>query len=189
MISAILLAAGQSKRMNGVKKLIKITRGKPLIEHSILNIIESSIDELIIVTGYQKNILEKVIKKDEKIKIIYNSQFETGMASSIKMGIKNLSKKSKAFFICLADMPMINKKIYNELIKHVNDAEIVIPTFKNLQGNPILFSITMKNKIMDIEGDTGAKEILKKNSNKILNLPISDGGILKNYNTIESFKD
>ena len=189
MISAILLAAGQSTRMNGVNKLIKITKGKPLIEHSIINILESSVDELIIVTGYQNNILEKVIKKYKKIKVIYNSQFESGMASSLKIGIKNLSKESKAFFVCLGDMPMINKKIYNELIKHANDAEVVIPTFKNQQGNPILFSITMKNQIMNINGDIGAKEILKKNNDKILNLPINDEAILMNYNTIENFDD
>ena len=56
MISAILLAAGKSKRMNGENKLIKKINGKPLIKHSVTNILESSIDELIIVTGYQNKI-------------------------------------------------------------------------------------------------------------------------------------
>ena len=67
MISAILLAAGQSKRMNGENKLIKKINGEPLIKHSVTNILESSIDELIIVTGYQNKILEKVIGKNKKI--------------------------------------------------------------------------------------------------------------------------
>ena len=64
-----------------------------------------------------------------------------------------------------------------------------MPTYKNQQGNPILFSITMKEKIMNIEGDVGAKEILKKNKNKIFNLPINDQSILKNYNTLDSFNN
>ena len=93
MISAILLAAGQSKRMNDENKLIKKIKGKPLIKHSVINILESSIDELIIITGHQNKILEKIIDKNDKIKIIFNSQFKTGMASSIKIGIKSLSKK------------------------------------------------------------------------------------------------
>ena len=187
MISAILLAAGQSKRMNGENKLIKKINGKPLIKHSVTNILESSIDELIIVTGYQNKILEKIINKNKKIKIIFNEQFTTGMASSIKIGIKNLSKKTKAFFICLGDMPMVNKNIYNQLIEHIDNREIIIPTFKKQEGNPILFSIAMKDKITNIEGDIGAKEILKENKDKILNLPINDLAILKNYNTLDSF--
>ena len=189
MISSILLAAGQSKRMNGENKLIKNIKGLPLIKHSIINILESSIDELIIITGYQNDILEKLINKNKKIRIIFNNNFKSGMASSIKAGIKNLSKETQAFFICLADMPMVNKNIYNELIKHVNSKEIIIPTYKTQQGNPILFSITMKDQIMNIKGDFGAKEILRKNKEKILNLAINDQGILKNYNTLDSFRN
>ena len=108
MISAILLAAGQSKRMNGENKLTKKIEGQPLIKHSIINILESSVDELIIVTGYQNEILEKIIDKNKKIKIVFNYQFKSGMSSSIKTGIKNLSENTKAFFICLGDMPMVN---------------------------------------------------------------------------------
>ena len=69
----------------------------------------------------------------------------------------------------------------------MNKFSIIIPTFKKQEGNPILFSITMKGKITNIEGDIGAKEILKKNKDKILNLPINDLAILKNYNTLDSF--
>ena len=64
MISAILLAAGQSKRMTGENKLTKEIKGSPLIKHSIKNILASSIDELIIVLGYQKEIVEKLIDKN-----------------------------------------------------------------------------------------------------------------------------
>ena len=121
MISAILLAAGQSKRMNGENKLTKKINGVPLINLSILNILESSIEELIIVTGYQNEILESIINKDNKIKIFFNNHYKSGMASSIKVGVSNLSKKSKAFFICLGDMPYVNRKIYEQLIKHAKN--------------------------------------------------------------------
>ena len=84
---------------------------------------------------------------------------------------------------------MVNKHVYNKLISHIDSGEIIIPTFKKQQGNPILFSITMKDKIKSIEGDVGAKEIIKKNKDKILNLPINDFSILKNYNTLDSFNN
>ena len=64
---------------------------------------------------------------------------------------------------------------------------IVIPTYNGQQRNPVLFSISMKEKIMTLSGDTGAKKILEKNKNKIFNLKINDEGILKNFNTIKNF--
>jgi molybdenum cofactor cytidylyltransferase len=187
MISAILLAAGQSKRMGGENKLVKNIQNLPLIKYSVKNILDSSIDELVVVLGYQKQIIEKLIDNNNKIKIVLNKDFKSGIASSIKTGINNLSKKTEAFFICLGDMPLVNKDIYNHMIKHKNKYEIVIPTYKGQQGNPILFSKTMINKIMNIEGDIGAKKILEKNKNKILNIEINDQCIIRDFNTQKNF--
>tara|TARA_B100000029_G_scaffold403489_1_gene403285 strand:- start:1132 stop:1704 length:573 start_codon:yes stop_codon:yes gene_type:complete len=187
MISAILLTAGQSKRMNGENKLIKKVKGKPLILHSVENILASSIDELIIVLGFQKEILEKLIDKNEKIKFIFNKEFESGMASSIKVGLKQLSKNTESFFICLGDMPMITADIYNQLINYRKQKDIIVPTYNKRQGNPVLFDKSMKEKIMSINGDVGAKKILELNKEKILNFEINDQAITKGFNTQKDF--
>ena len=183
MISSILLAAGLSKRMGGENKLTKKIQGIPLIKHSVKNILASSINELIIVLGYQKEIIEKLIDKHEKVKFIFNKDFESGMASSIKVGINHLSDNSEAFFICLADMLMVSSNIYDFLIKSKNQKDILVPTYKGQQGNPILFNKSMKEKIMSIDGDAGAKKILELNKDKILNLEINDQGVAKGFNT------
>ena len=187
MISAILLAAGQSKRMDDENKLTKEIKGIPLIKHSVKNILASSVDELIIVLGYQKEIIEKLIDKNEKIKFVFNKDFESGMASSIKTGIDNLSDKTEAFFICLGDMPMVNHDIYNQLIESKDNKEIIVPTYKGHQGNPVLFDKSMKEKVLDIRGDVGAKKILELNKDKILNLEINDQSITKGFNTQGDF--
>ena len=187
MISAILLAAGQSKRMNGENKLTKEIQDIPLIKLSVKNILDSSINELIIVLGYQKEIIEKLIDKNEKIKFVFNKNFESGMASSIKAGLNHLSKSAEAFFICLGDMPMVNSDIYNQLIKSRNRKNIIVPTYNNQQGNPVLFDKSMKEKIMVIVGDVGAKKILELNKDKILNLEINDQSIVKGFNTRGDF--
>ena len=187
MISAILLTAGQSKRMNGENKLTNEIKGSPLIKHSIKNILASSIDELIVVLGYQKEIIEKFIDKNKKIKFIFNKDFESGMASSIKTGLDNLSEKTEAFFICLGDMPMVNHDIYNQLIKSKDNKEIIVPTYKGQQGNPVLFDKSMKETVMNITGDVGAKKILELNKDKILNLEINDQSITKGFDTQDNF--
>tara|TARA_Y100000590_G_scaffold279722_1_gene314200 strand:+ start:2015 stop:2590 length:576 start_codon:yes stop_codon:yes gene_type:complete len=187
MISAILLAAGQSKRMNGENKLTKEIQGIPLIKHSVKNILASSIDELIIVLGYQKEIIEKLIDKQKKIRFVFNKDFESGMASSIKTGLNHLSKDTEAFFICLGDMPMVDSYIYNQLIKSKDTKEIIVPTYKGQQGNPVLFNISMREKIMNINGDAGAKKLLKLEKDKILNAEIKDQGLAQDFNTKDNF--
>ncbi len=187
MISAILLAAGQSKRMNGENKLTKKIQDIPLIKHSVKNILSSSIDELIVVLGYQKEIIEKLIGKNKKIKIVFNKNFENGMASSIKTGLNHFSEKTEAFFICLGDMPLVNYNIYNQLIKSKDNKKIIVPIYKGQQGNPVLFDKSMKEKIMSISGDAGAKKILELNKDKILNLEINDQNITKGFDTQDNF--
>jgi len=187
MISAILLTAGQSKRMNGENKLTKEIQGIPLIKLSVKNILASSINELIIVLGHQKEIVEKRIDKNEKIKFVFNKNFESGMASSIKTGLNNLHEKTESFFICLGDMPMVNHDIYNQLIESKDNKEIIVPTYKGHQGNPVLFDESMKEKVLDIRGDAGAKKILELNKDKILNLEIYDQSITMGFNTQGDF--
>ncbi len=187
MISAILLAAGESKRMNGENKLTKIINDDSLIKHSVKNLLESDVDELIIIIGHEAEKIKKLIDENNKIKFFFNNDYKTGMASSIKVGLNNLSENTKFFFICLADMPMINREIYNKLIKYSENKKIVVPTYKNQQANPVLFPTSLKNKIMDIQGDTGAKKVLELNKDKIVNVNINDIGLIKDFDSSSDF--
>ena len=190
MISVILLAAGQSKRMRGENKLTKKIDNIPLIKYSIKNILESSVDELIIVLGYQKKAIEETIEDHRKIKFVFNPNFEKGVSSSIKTGLTNLSKNTKAFFISLADMPYVTKNIYNELIelkKNNKEKDIFVPYYKEQQGNPILFSIKMKENFNKIDGDNGAKKLLFDNNQKISRMLVGDKSIITDFDTEENF--
>ena len=191
MISAILLAAGESKRMVDENKLIKKHKSIPLIKHAVSNVLNSSIDELIIVLGYQKEAIEKIIEENKKIKFIANPNFESGIASSIKKGLDSLSKETEAFFICLGDMPNVNKEIYNQLINASfsnKDKEIFVPYYQERQANPILFSKKMKEEIQKIEGDFGAKKIIADNEKKVFKLSIQDKGVITDFNNINDFE-
>jgi len=84
-------------------------------------------------------------------------------------------------------MPMVNQDTYNHLIKSRNDKEIIVPTYKGQQGNPVLFDKSMKEKVIDITGDAGAKKILELNKDKKLNLEINDQGITMGFDTQGNF--
>jgi len=161
--------------------------GMLISQPKIKNILSSSVDELIVVLGYQKEVIEKIIDKNEKVKFVFNKNFESGIASSIKTGLNHLSEKTEAFFICLGDMPMVSHNIYNQLIKSKDNKEIIVPTYKGQQGNPVLFDKSMKEKVLDIRGDVGAKKILELNKDKISNLEINNQNISKSFNTQDDF--
>ncbi|MDC0247565.1 nucleotidyltransferase family protein [Pelagibacteraceae bacterium] len=197
MISSILLAAGLSSRMKGENKLIKEIKGIPLINYSIKNILASSVDEIVVVTGYESEKVENIIGKHKKIKFVYNKDFKNGISSSIKKGLNTISNKAEAFFICLGDMPNVNQNIYNKLIKSrfnynkklrlEHKKEIIIPTFDGKNGNPVLFSKFMKDKIMLIEGDSGAKNIIELNKNKVLNVSFDNEAVILDFDIQEHF--
>jgi len=189
MISSILLAAGQSKRMSGENKLIKSVKGIPLIKCALNNILKSHVNEIIIVLGYQNETIEKLIDKTSRIKFVFNSNFESGIASSIIKGIKKLSKKTDSFFISLGDMPSINYDTYNQLIKCNKNKKAIVPMFKGQQGNPVLFPKSFEEKLLSIQGDSGAKKILEINKKEVLYLEINDPGIIRDLDVPNDFNN
>ena len=189
MITAILLAAGQSKRLKNENKLIKLFKKKLLINHILSSLIKSKVNKIIIVLGFEHLKVKKKLLKSKKIKFVINKNYKKGISSSIKTGLRNLSKDNKGFLIVQGDMPNITKTTINKIILLINKSrkEIFLPRFKNRAGNPIGFKKSMIKNINKIKGDRGAKNIIKKNSKKIKFVNIYSKSILTNLNTKKDF--
>jgi len=191
MITAILLAAGHSKRLKNENKLTKLFKGKPLINHILYSLIKSKVNKIIIVLGFEHLKIKTKLLKNKKINFVINKNYKKGMSSSIKTGLKKLPKNSKGFLIVLGDMPNITKTTINKICLSIirSDKEIILPKFKNKTGNPIGFKYSMIKNIYKIKGDGGAKNIIKKNNKKIKFLNINSKSILINFNTKRNFSN
>ena len=172
MISAILLAAGESKRIPLENKLIKSFKGKPLINHILKSLIKSKVNKIIIVLGYEHIKIKKILLKSKKITLTINKNYKKGISSSIKSGLKKVTKKNIGFMITHSDMPFIKlshiNKIHVSLLKKNNLVHAM--KYNNRIGNPIGFNISVLDKFKKIKGDIGAKYMvkrLKKNTNFI----------------------
>ena len=185
MISAILLAAGQSQRMGGDNKLIKKYNKKYLINHILDALIKSKVKKIIVVLGFQTSKVKKIIVEDKKISFVYNKNYKSGMASSIKTGLKRISKKNIGFLIIHADMPQISRKIINKLYEAIKskDKEIFVPTYKRKLGNPVGFKYSMLESLKKITGDRGAKKIIKRNKKKLYLIKVNSKSIFNDLNT------
>jgi molybdenum cofactor cytidylyltransferase len=188
MISAIVLAAGLSSRTKKYNKLLLRYKKKKLLQHTLQNILESNIEYVIVVMGNDQNKIKKIIPYQHNIKTIYNRNYKSGMASSIKAGLKYLPKESSHFFIVLADMPEVKKKHYNKMILATkkNKKVPVVPYVNSQQANPVLFSKNFIQKLKSLRGDKGAKKILQ-NETKI-KIIFKDKALMKDLDSLDDFK-
>ena len=164
MITAILLAAGESKRVPSENKLIKSFKGKPLINHILKSLIKSKVNKIVIVLGCDHIKIKKILLKSKKITLTINKNYKNGISSSIKSDLKKITKKNRGFMITHSDMPFIRlshiNKIYVSLLKKDNLVHAM--KHKNRIGNPIGFNISVLDKLKKIKGDVGAKYMVKR---------------------------
>ena len=189
MISAILLAAGQSNRMQGQNKLLKKYKKKYLINHILNTLVKSKVKNIFLVLGFQNLKVRKIIIKSEKIKCIYNKKYKSGLSSSIQTGLKKISKKNIGFLIVHADMPLVSKKIINVLCSAVKNKnkEIFVPVYKKKLGNPLAFKYSMIKSLQKIKGGKGAKKIIKTNKSKIKLIKVNSKSILIDFDQLQDF--
>ena len=190
MIKAILLAAGQSKRLKSENKLIKLYRKKPLINHSLNALHKSKVNKVIVVLGHQKKDLWKIIKKNNKNIFTYNKEYKKGMASSIKAGLKKLNKKDKGFIIVQSDMPFIKSYDINKIYNSIKSKKYLVHVlrFKNRIGNPIGFDISLIKKFKNIKGEFGAKFMVKRLKNRTKFIRTSTGKSFKDFDKASDFR-
>ena len=189
MISAILLAAGQSKRMERENKLIKKYKDKPLINHILKSLIKSKVNKIIIVLGYESGKIRKITLKSKKITFVFNSNYKQGISSSIKFGLKKIMKKNKGFIIAQSDMPLITSSLINKIYYSIirNNELVHVLINRNKIGNPIGFNILTKDKFKKIKGNIGAKKMVKKLRENTKYLLTNSKAIFKDLDKNRSF--
>jgi len=199
LIIAIVLAAGQSRRFPGNKLLSEVIPNKKVIDFTIEPLLESKVDNIVFVLGHEAKKLEKEILKFDNNKIfttLNTNYISGGMSSSILQGFNfSLKKFTKidAVMITPADIPFIPTKVWNLLISEYNeDMEskcIIIPTYNNRKGHPILIGSKLFNELAAIsEKHMGLKEIINRHWEEISFCQTDSDGILHDIDRIEDLK-
>ena len=190
MIKAILLAAGQSKRIKSENKLTKLYKKQPLLNHSLKALHKSKVNKVIIVLGHQQKEVKKIIKKNKKNILSFNKNFRKGIASSIKVGLKKVSKNDKGFIVVQSDMPFIKSSDINKIYNSIRSKKFLVHVlkFKNKVGNPIGFDISVVKKFKRIKGDFGAKFMVKRLKNETKFIKINSLKSFKDFDKVSDFR-
>lgn len=189
MISAIILAAGLSSRMGRTKQLIKV-RNSTLIRIVTENVLASSVDEVLVVTGYRHKEVSAAIN-DLPIKIIYNPRFEEGQGTSLALGARMIDVNASAFLVFMADQPLISASLINMLVGEFKNRSCpaLRPVCDGLPGHPVIFSYSLSAEIKNLAGDEGARQVLKRLEGKVEFLMVQNEAVVFDIDTPESYKE
>ena len=190
-IHAVLLAAGRSERMGRNNKLLLNVDGIPLVRKSAINILNSDVTSMTVVTGFDENKIVNALS-GLNVNFVKNINFREGLSSSLKAGLANITPTPSAVIICLADMPKIQPEHINQLIENFDPLkgwEICIPTNNGKRGNPVLIGSHFFPYIFETSGDFGAKQVMKQHSDKIVEVEIGTSDIHFDIDTQDEYEN
>ena len=169
-VGIIVLAAGSSSRLGQPKQLLQFEE-KSLLRRTIETAQKSDCFPIIVVLGANFEKIKSEIKGLD-CEIVFNTDWQTGMSSSIKIGVEKmleLAPEISAVIFSLCDQPFIKSEHFNKLVeKFVETKKPIVASFYNETiGVPALFAKEMFSGLSNLEGDKGAKEIIRKNPESV----------------------
>jgi molybdenum cofactor cytidylyltransferase len=190
MTGIIILAAGSSSRFGSPKQNL-VYQGKTLLQRAIQTALTSACcDCAVVVLGANEGQIRPNIS-DQQINIIYNPDWQEGMASSIRLGIAQLlylEPLVTSAILMLCDQPFVDPLLLYQLTerKTENDSGIIACEYKNTLGVPALFDKKYFFQLMKLTGSEGAKTVINANPEDVMSVPFSLGAI--DIDTIEDFE-
>jgi molybdenum cofactor cytidylyltransferase len=179
-VGAVILAAGQASRMaaSGSHKLLAEFDGVPLVKKSVQSVLAGGVDEAVMVTGYRAGDIRAALGDmagDPRLSIVDNRDYASGMASSLRTGLRPLRGHADGVLVMLADMPGISADDLRKLVEafRTSGGEVIIrAVFAGKRGNPVILPKATFDAISKLEGDIGARPVIEKSGLEIIDIDI-----------------
>jgi molybdenum cofactor cytidylyltransferase len=187
-IAAVVLAAGRSTRMGGPNKLIAEISRRPLVRIAAEEALASRARPVIVVTGHQRDQVEAALN-GLPVRLVHNPDFAQGLGGSLKAGIAAVPADADGAIVCLGDMPQVDASLIDRLIAAFDPdraALVVVPTFEGKRGNPVLWSRRFFSDLMAIEGDVGARYLIGRYPEAVVEVPVDGKAALVDIDTPEA---
>jgi molybdenum cofactor cytidylyltransferase len=189
-IGALLLAAGQSRRMGGPNKLLAELDGVPMVAHVARRLLASRARPIVAVLGNQAESVDNALAK-LPVERVRNLEFAEGLSTSLKRGIAALPSDLEGALVCLGDMPLISGRHLDRLIGAFNPLEgraIIVPTRNGKRGNPVLWAKRFFPEMSELAGDVGAKHLISEHAELVAEVEMDDDAIFVDIDTPEALE-
>jgi len=189
-IAALLLAAGQSRRM-GSNKLVEQIDGLPMVARTAQRLLASRARPIVAVTGNQAEAVDAALGK-LPVERVHNPAFAEGLSTSLKRGLAALPDEVDGVVVCLGDMPLIAGRDIDRLIAAFNPLEgraIVVPTRRGKRGNPVLWAKRFFPEMTELAGDVGAKHLIGEHADLVAEIEMDSDSVLVDIDTPEALAE
>ncbi len=186
-IWAIVLAAGESRRMGSPKMLLPYN-DVTIIEQVIRNLIDSNVDRVVVVVGANREEIMKVTRRYDVFHC-YNENYKTGMLSSVKCGFYSLPEGCLAALIMPGDQPMTGPGEINRVISTFaeNDKGLVMATHNGRRGHPLIVDMKYIDEVLSLPDTGGLRALAERHADDVLESETDDPSVLRDIDTQEDY--
>jgi len=187
-VGGLILAAGQSRRMGSVNKLLADIEGRPMVARVADALLASRARPIVVVTGHQaERVREALAGRD--VRFVHNPDYAEGLSTSLRVGLAALGDDVDGAAICLGDMPDVAPAHIDRLIAAFDPAAgrtICVPTFNGKRGNPVLWDRRFFKDMASVSGDVGARHLIGDYEDAVHEVAMPDSGVLNDFDTPEA---
>jgi CTP:molybdopterin cytidylyltransferase MocA len=163
-IGAVLLAAGEGRRMGGVAKPLIRLQGVPLISRHLVALSGAGVDEVVVVTGHARHAIEDEVRSFV-VTLAHNDAHADGQQGSVRVGLAALGGSFDAVIIVLADQPLIGASDLTELIgafKKRPAGHVVVPMVEGRRGNPVVIDDIALARVLASDANLGCRHLIDR---------------------------
>lgn len=188
MIHALVLAAGESRRMGMPKPLLRFG-DVTFLEHIIAVLRQSGVDGVTVVLGAKAETIRTSVDLSA-VDVVVNENYAQGQLSSLIKGLSRLPADTDAILLCLVDHPFITADVVDQLIGAYRETgrPIVLPVFNERRGHPALFARSLFGELADAPPDKGARHVVAAHAHEVLEVNVTDPGVLTSIDTPEDYR-
>src|SRR5207244_8101538 len=191
MRTAIILAAGESRRMGTLKPLLPFGSGS-VIGQVVRSLQACPIDAVLVVVGHRGAEIAAHLREFELplLRIVENPNYVQGMLSSVQAGVAAADPATTQFLISLADQPSIPPELIRHLIGVFEEQRpgMLVPTFEGRRGHPLLTDARYRDEIATLDPDVGLRELLQRHSEDLRLSPVSIEAVVRDLDTREEYE-
>ncbi len=184
-VAAIVLAAGQSRRMGGINKLMEPVGGRPMIRGAVEAALASTAETVIVVVGHDADRIRGVLD-GLAVTIVDNPNYAQGLSTSLRAGLGAVPAGMDGALVCLGDMPLVSARHLDKLIaafKPEAGRGICVPVVDGKRGNPVLFATAYFDEMREVQGDTGARHLIGQHAEAVCEVEMGDRAVLTDVDT------
>lgn len=185
-IAAVILAAGQSKRMGAFKPLLPFGN-KTVVECCIDYLRAGGVETIVVVLGHRA---EEVRKHLEALPLTFaiNPDPDSEMGASIAAGIRELPDTTGAVLVTLCDHPAVPASVVSTLIDAwTNGARLVVPTWRDRGGHPVLVDLSFKPELLQLSSTGGLRALFDSHSNEVKRLEVNSPYVARDMDTWDDY--